>query len=298
MAKSNRIPLPVQTPNLTVDEAAEDFLERDFTPNTRRNFECDLRRFRADYGKRGVETVTRSEVSDHLASLKGRGKKPAAPETVNRHRTTLHSLYEWLIREEELDVNPVARAERKKTGNRLPRPMTSKQVKSVFSNLSGLRERTLFSLLYRSGLRIQEALSLDIEDVNFPSATFRVIGKGDDERAGYLSEETRPLLRRYLRGRGKPKEGPLFASRQGRLSYGTARLMFNKAASGLKNPDGSGVTIHQLRHSFGSERAGKMDALVLRDLMGHTSLRTTLQYAKVNPDRTRLAFQQFDRQSR
>ena len=104
--------------------------------------------------------------------------------------------------------------------------------------------------------------------MNFRSGTFRVIGKGDDERVGYLSEETMPLLRRYLRERGRPKEGPLFATRQGRLSYAMARVHFNKAAA-LKNPDGSRVTIHQLRHAFGSERAGKVDALVLRDLMGH-----------------------------
>ncbi len=113
---------------------------------------------------------------------------------------------------------------------------------------------------------------------------------------GYLSEETKPLLRRYLRERGRPKEGPLFATRQGRLSYAMARVHFNIAA-GLKNPDGSRVTIHQLRHAFGSERAGKVDALVLRDLMGHKSLRTTLRYAEVSPERTREAFRQFDREA-
>ena len=63
------------------------------------------------------------------------------------------------------------------------------------------------------------------------------------------------------------------------------------------DPDGSRVTIHQLRHAFGSERAGKVDALVLRDLMGHKSLQTTLRYAEVSPKRTREAFRQFDRET-
>ena len=54
-------------------------------------------------------------------------------------------------------------------------------------------------------------------------------------------------------------------------------------------------TIHSLRHSFGSERAGTIDALILRDLMGHKNLRTTQQYAKVNPEASKKAFQQFDR---
>ena len=111
------------------------------------------------------------------------------------------------------------------------------------------------------------------------------------ERTGYLSETTIKLLRRYLRGR--PKNGPLCESRQGRLSYATAYQLFRKYTKGLGGK--TTLTIHQLRHSFGSERAGEIDALLLRDLMGHRSLRTTQQYAKVNPAATKKAFQEFDR---
>jgi len=75
-----------------------------------------------------------------------------------------------------------------------------------------------------------------------------------------------------------------------------AYVLFQKYAGGLKQPDGKPVTIHQLRHAFGTERAGRMDALVLRDLMGHRNIRTTLRYARVNPERTRQAFEAFDRQ--
>ena len=64
----------------------------------------------------------------------------------------------------------------------------------------------------------------------------------------------------------------------------------------VKQDNGQPLTIHQLRHSFGSERAGQMDALILRDLMGHKSLRTTLQYAQVNGLSVKKAFRAFDRQ--
>ena len=57
------------------------------------------------------------------------------------------------------------------------------------------------------------------------------------------------------------------------------------------------MTIHQLRHTFGGERAWTMDAFVLRDLMGHKSIRTTMRYAQVNPERVREAFRQFDREA-
>ena len=98
-----------------------------------------------------------------------------------------------------------------------------------------------------------------------------------------------------MRSRANPATGPVFASRQGRLSYHMARVLFNRYAEGLTRSDGRRVTIHQLRHTFGSERAGKLDALVLRDLMGHKSIRTTMRYAQVNPERTREAFREFDR---
>jgi integrase len=73
-----------------------------------------------------------------------------------------------------------------------------------------------------------------------------------------------------------------------------ARQLFCRYADGLSE-NGKPLTIHQLRHSFGSERAGKIDALVLKDLMGHKSLRTTQQYAQANPEKVREAFRAFDR---
>ena len=122
----------------------------------------------------------------------------------------------------------------------------------------------------------------------------RIVGKGNRERVGYLSDQTSKLIRRYLRERGRPRQGPLFVTREGRLTYARAYQLFQEYAAGLEDGD-KRLTIHQLRHSFGSERAGKMDALVLRDLMGHKSLRTTQQYAQVNGEATKKAFKEFER---
>ena len=90
------------------------------------------------------------------------------------------------------------------------------------------------------------------------------------------------------------ESGPLFESRQGRLSYAMARVRFQEYAEGMKRRDKRPLGIHQLRHTFGSDGAGKMDGLVLRDLMGHKSIRTTLRYARVNPENTRTAFREFE----
>lgn len=295
MAKVVSLPHADSQPAYSLAEAVEDFLTRDWSQNTLINFTSDLRRFIQAFGQRSINQVSPVEIQDYLDGLTNRQGQPVAAETYNRHYGTLGNFYGWLVRQEELEYSPLTKVDRKKMGERLPRPMTPAQIQAFFRRIDDLRDRALFSLLLGSGVRIAEALSLNIEDLDLAEGTFRVIGKGDRERVGYLAEDTTDLVRRYLRKRERPSTGPLFASRQGRLSYAMANRRFRKYAEGLED-NGHVLVIHQLRHTFGSERAGKMDALVLRDLMGHKSLKTTLQYAQVNPEKARDAFRAFDRQ--
>jgi site-specific recombinase XerD len=296
------IPLNAQQKGaaLTVAEAAETFLDRDWSEHTHRNFASDLKRFREVFGRRRVDRVKADEVQaylDGLTTSRGGPKRPVSVQTFNRHFGTLCNLFGWLERQDEIDRSPMGKVERRKIGERLPRPMSRDQVHAFFSRIDGLRDKALFSLLYGSGLRVSEALGLDIEEMDLAEREFRVVGKGDRERIGYLAEDTIKLLRRYLRERGRPRRGPLFESRHGtKLSYSMAWRLFRKYADGLEEHD-QPLTIHQLRHTFGSDRAGQMDALILRDLMGHKSLRTTLQYAQVNGESVKKAFRAFDRQS-
>ena len=293
---------PRRTPAAqTIAQAVDTFLERDWTQITRRNFASDLKGFRKAFGRRRVDRVAPADLQAYLEGLttrRGGQERPVSPQTFNRHYGTLNNLFGWLERLEEIERNPMAKVERRRLGERLPRPMSRGQVQAFFSRVDALRDKALFSLLHGSGLRVSEALGLDIEDVNLEEREFRVVGKGDRERVGYLSEDTVKLLRRYLRERGRPRQGPLFESRHGnRLSYSMAWRLFRRYAEGLET-NGQPLTIHQLRHTFGSERAGQMDALILRDLMGHKSLRTTQQYAQVNGESVKKAFQGFDRQRR
>lgn len=281
-----------KTSPLTVTDAIREFLDRDWSTNTLRSYRSDLGRFEKALGPHPIASVDSASVQGHLDGLVGRSGSAVSPATYNRHHASIQSLFTWLERQEELDRSPMGKVDRRKLPERLPRPMAQEQLTAFFAKIVSRRDKALFSLLHRSGVRVSEALGLNIEDVNLRDRSFRVMGKGGNERVGYLAEQTVKLLRQYLRERGNPRSGPLFVSRQGRLGYAMTRQLFNKYADGLP---GDTVTIHQLRHSFGSERAGKMDALLLRDLMGHRSLRTTQQYAKVNPEAARRAFEQFDR---
>ena len=163
-----------------------------------------------------------------------------SPQTFNRHYGTLRNLFGWLERQEEVERSPMHKVERRKVGERLPRPMTKSQLEAFFGRIDSTRDRALFSLLYGSGLRISEALSLNIEDMHLEEREFRVVGKGNRERVGYLAEDTVRLLRRYLRDRGRPRQGPLFESRHGtRLSYSMAWMIsdsYNSRLTTVKVP--------------------------------------------------------------
>ena len=289
------IEFPGKTTELTVNQAAEEFLSRDFSPNTQKAFQHDLGRFIKAFSGQPASNLSSKQIAGYLGGLTGKDDKPVKPATYNRHYGTLNNFFAHLFRQEEIQVNPLARVERRRNGKPLPRPLSPGQIEAFFANIGDLRDRSFFSLLYRSGIRVSEALSLNVEDLKIEDGTFRIQGKGDKERVGYLGEETVSLVRRYFRGRGNPKSGPLFESREGRLSYPRAYQLFRGYAAGMKNPDGSALTIHQLRHTFGSERAGTVDPVLLRDMMGHENIRTTLQYSRVNPERTREAFRAFDR---
>ena len=286
---------------LTVAEAVEMFLERDWSEHTRRNFASDLKRFRETFWRRRVHRVSSPDLQAYLEGLttrRGGRDRPVSAQTYNRHFGTLRNLFGWLERQEEVERNPMDKVERRRLGERLPRPMSREQVQAFFGRIDSLRDKALFSLLHGSGLRVSEALDLNIEEVNLEEREFRVIGKGDRERVGYLAEDTVKFLRRYLRERGRPRQGPVFESRHDtRLSYSMTWRLFRKYSDGLEK-NGQPLTIHQLRHTFGSERAGEVDAMILRDLMGHKSLRTTQQYAQVNGEAVKKAFRAFDRNRR
>ena len=298
MAKIVPLPVVTQPAPLLVEDAVERFLDRDWSPHTHRNFTSDLKRLRAAFAGRAVTDLPSWEIQEYLDGLtitRGDEEKPVSAATFNRHFGTLRNLFGWLERQEEIDRNPMAKVDRRKEGERLPRPMTQAQAEGLLKQIDDLRDKTLFDLLYRSGLRIAEALAINIEELNLKDGTVRIVGKGDRERIGYIADRTSKLIRRYLRERGRPRQGPLFVTREGRLTYARAYQLFQEYAGGLEDGD-QPLTIHQLRHSFGSERAGRIDVLVLRDLMGHRNVRTTERYARVNPEAAKKAFRAFERE--
>ena len=270
--------------------------------DTLRAYTIDLHKFERTIGNVQLASISRDQLKNYLDNLTSKYGQRVSLETQNRHYASLHRFFEWSLQEKLIEENPMENLPRRRPnkdiGEVMPgtiiRSLKKEQVEKLLKNAQTTRERLLFTLLYTSGTRISEALDLNIQDIH--DGTIHIQhGKGNQPRQAYLAKQTEKLLAQYLEERGNPTSGPLFVTTHGqRLSYARARQLFMEAARNILNSDGTMITIHQLRHTFCTERAGHIDSFVLQRLAGHNDIRTTLRYAKVSDTVAKEAFSSFD----
>ncbi|KXV32932.1 tyrosine recombinase XerC [Gluconobacter thailandicus] len=171
---------------------------------------------------------------------------------------------------------------------RLPRPLGQEQALAApegisddaYTSAAALRDKALFTLLYGTGLRIGEALALDVRDLsNAGENMLRVLGKGGKERLVPLLPAVREALETWKAAHPSPSpDAPLFCgTRGGRLNPGVAQRAMREWRKGEGLPDSA--TPHALRHSFATHlMEGGADLRAIQELMGHASLSTTQAY--------------------
>ena len=270
--------------------------------DTLRAYTIDLHKFERTISNVPLSSISRDQLKSYLDNLTSKYGQRVSLATQNRHYASLHRFFEWCLKEKLVEENPMENLPRRRpnkdVGEVMPgtiiRSLKKDQVEKLLKNAQTTRERLLFTLLYTSGTRISEALDLNIQDIH--DGTIHIQhGKGNQPRQAYLAKQTEKLLAQYLEERGNPTCGPLFVTTHGqRLSYARARQLFMEAARNILNADGTQITIHQLRHTFCTERAGHIDSFVLQRLAGHNDIRTTLRYGKVSDTVAKEAFSNFD----
>lgn len=296
-------------------------LEKD--NDTIKAYRLDLEKFVQAFGERDPMTIRAEELKEYLDNLQTRSSKRVSVSTQNRHYATISCFFNWLIKESKIIDNPIKNVIRRKPNKDageanykdIIRYLDKESIQKIMSNAKTIREEFLFDLLYSSGLRISEALALNIQDIRNGVIQIRA-GKGNRARVTYMSKTTEKLFKKYLEKRSPDRsilhkaktleeaqsfknEGALFTTNNGtRLGYHRANQLFKQAAKSMKNPDNTPLTIHQLRHTFCTERVGYIDIRVLQKLAGHSDIRTTLRYAKVADKVAREQFEKFDREQK
>lgn len=271
-------------------------IERAMSANTVAAYRRDLVKYLAHLKARGVERiadVTEEDVASFAEDLPG-----LATTSIARAMTSVRSFHRFALEEGMTQVNPAADVRPPKIPSRLPHALTIEEVTRLIEstptdNPVGLRDRALLELLYGTGARISEAVTLTADDVDAAERTVRLFGKGRKERVVPLGSYAMKALAAYtVRGRpalaahgiGSPF---LFLNKRGRpLSRQSAWAIIQEAAERAHVT--THISPHSLRHSFATHLLqGGADVRVVQELLGHASVTTTQIYTMVSRDTVR-----------
>jgi integrase/recombinase XerD len=273
-------------------------IERGVAKNTIAAYRRDLRRYLAFLDANGIVSIdqitelTAQDFAEQLVSVGG-----LSATSVARVLAGVRGIHKYWLLENLTNSDPAATVKPPKAPRRLPKAITVDQVESLLNAVGGedpiqVRDRAILELLYATGARITEIVSLDLDDLVDPTL-LRVLGKGSKERLvpvgryaqtaleAYLVR-TRPLL--AVNGKGTPA---LFLNqRGGRLSRQSAWQIIHDAAEAANLP--GEISPHTLRHSFATHLLeGGADVRVVQELLGHSSVATTQIYTLVTVDALR-----------
>ncbi len=270
------------------------------SPHTLRATDADLRdlaRFLADRpNEPALEAVDKRDLRAYLASLMEREQ---SPRTVARKLATLRGFYHFLVSEGVLARSPMDGLQNPRRGRPLPRPLdvgTTVELLDAKKKDDPLarRDRALMELLYATGLRISEALDLDLERLDIPRRSVRVTGKGRKVREVPFHQRCASALEEWLEVRhtlARDDVPEVFVGRDGRrLGDRSARRILSQAA--LEGGLGQHVHPHQLRHGFATHLLDRgLDLRMIQELLGHSSVGTTQIYTHVSIDQLRSVHQ-------
>lgn len=249
------------------------------------------------------ENVTPSVLSDYLDCRKCEDKIDS--RSASKAISSLRSFFRFLSVIGVRKDNPALVLELPLQRNRLPQNVESEKFEQLLSSIDtsnplGLRNRTIYELLYSAGLRISEAVGLNVKDLNFTEGLAKVRGKGRKERIVLFGPEAAIWLRRYLDearpllAEGSPQgrqTHALFIGRNGkRLSRKSIWRNYSRNAIQV----GISSRLHNIRHSYATEMlANGADTRSLQVLMGHASLTSTQVYTHVELTKLRENYRKF-----
>ncbi len=247
---------------------------------TWRDYACDLKQFAAVVGDPSPQAVTFHDVDRFVIDQADRGFKPA---TINRRLAAIMSFYAFLTDEDPTLICPVLpHRHALKEPQRLPRPVPQQDLDKFFAAIETIRDRAMFTLMLRCGLRISEIASLSLNDLYLDEPFPRLVahGKGSKERSVYLSPQAERALRAYLVDRPRVTSDFVFLSYQ---DDGMSTTAIHKRLIRYRDQAGVNLTAHRLRHTFANDLVS-VDAPVtsIQKLLGHAWLETTQTYVAAN----------------
>ncbi|CAG8998237.1 MAG: Tyrosine recombinase XerD [Candidatus Celerinatantimonas neptuna] len=274
------------------------WLEKGLAENTLISYRNDLNKLDGYLDKQHVSVleVTSSQLSDYLTWCDQRGQKSSSAA---RQLSAIRHFFQYLFTHHMRDDDPSALLHSPKLEKRLPSTLTEEEVDVLLNQPElnepiELRDRAMLELLYATGLRVTELVSLTMDELSLRQGVVRVVGKGGKERLVPMGEEAEYWLDRYFReSRGlllKQESDVVFPSKRGvqmtRQTFWHRIKAYTKRAGIEKH-----LSPHTLRHAFATHLLNHgADLRVVQLLLGHSDLSTTQIYTHVANERLKQVY--------
>lgn len=266
------------------------WLERGLSQNTLFAYRNDLQAV-AQWLSEHDKSLLQATRSDLLEYLSLRVQQGAKPRSSARLLSSLRRFYQYQSRQGTMSEDPSLHIDAPKLGRPLPKTLSEQDVERLLAapdveTVLGLRDRAMLEMLYATGLRVSELVSLELPQVNMRQGVVRTIGKGNKERLVPMGEECLDWLQQYLReSRPELMSGRvgdvLFPSKRGQVM--TRQTFWHVIKRHAKHAGiGTALSPHTLRHAFATHLLNHgADLRVLQMLLGHSDLSTTQIYTHV-----------------
>jgi site-specific recombinase XerD len=230
-----------------------------------------------------IEQVTPKKVQAYIDRLLAKG---LSPKTINCHLDSIRRFYDWLDEEESIQIpNPVKRGYVLRLPRPLPRHLKDHEVQRLLEVIQGPRDRAIFMVMLRCGLRVAEVADLALSDIDLRRSKILVQnGKGRKGRVVYLSQDAQQALVGYLRVRPSTKIRKVFLAEKNPfrgqpISVRGIQKRLESYARKARLP----ISCHQLRHTMATQLLNADAKLAtIQDLLGHSKITTTQRYCRVS----------------
>ncbi|MFA5906439.1 MAG: site-specific tyrosine recombinase XerD [Desulfobacula sp.] len=280
-----------------MDELTQTYLdylliEKGLSNNSLMSYSADLAQFLTFLETHKIDNINDVDTTAVLAWLIDLAKKGLSAKSRARHLISLRGFFKYLLNEKIISANPLKNVDLPKTGLSLPKFLTVKEVSDLLDvpdirNPRGLRNSAMMELMYGSGLRVSELISLKLQDVNLDADFVRGMGKGSKERIIPFGSQAGIITRKWIKeGRmallNKISTPYLFFARAGkpmtRQGFWKILKKYGLAAYPSKN-----ITPHILRHSFATHLLeGGADLRSVQTMLGHSDISTTQIYTHIS----------------
>jgi integrase/recombinase XerD len=270
------------------------WMERGLSPNTLAAYRADLTALTRWLAERDVP-IMRTTRADLMGFIAWRVEAGARPRSTARQLSSFRRFFRYLLRDGALREDPTAQIAMPKIGRSLPKSLSEEEVESLLSaplvsDPLGHRDRTMLEVLYATGLRVSELVSLKYNQVNLNQGVIRVLGKGNRERLIPVGEEAVRWLQEFIVGARNEilldrTTDYLFPTRRGDRMTRQAFWHIIKRYARKSSID-KDLSPHTLRHAFATHLLNHgADLRVVQMLLGHSDLSTTQIYTHVARER-------------